>query len=69
MYSLMLMQKVQLQLSESRFLKAGTYKHPQHIEKEVTFDDEYFDELIRAFDDKAIDNVAVIVGTHDEEQT
>ena len=52
-----------------QILKAGTYKHPQHIEKEVTFDDEYFDELIRAFDDKAIDNVAVIVGTHDEEQT
>ena len=48
-----------------QILKRGTFVHPQTGNK-VTFDDEYFDEVLRAFTEGAIDNVPVITDDHKE---
>ena len=52
-----------------QILKYGEYTHPQNRDKTITFDDEYFDEIIKAFNDGAIEKVGVLIGTHDEEKT
>ena len=55
---------------EKQILKRGVFKAPPPNETvDVDFNDEFFDALIDAFDKKAIDNVPIILGTHDEEQT
>ena len=50
-------------------LKAGEYNFPNSNTRKINFDDEYFDLLIKAFNENAVDNVPIIVGTHDESKT
>ena len=54
---------------EKQVLKRGTFKHPQDPTREIIFDDDYFEEIVAAFEANALDNVPIIIGTHDEEQT
>ena len=52
-----------------QILKRGKFKAPPPNEDvDIDFNDDIFNELIRAFDAKALDNVPVILGTHDEEK-
>ena len=49
-----------------QILKRGTFLHPQDPNKTIVFDDKYFEEIIRAFTEGAVDNVPVITDTHEE---
>ena len=52
-----------------QILKRGKFKAPPPNEDiDIDFNDDIFNELIRAFNDKALDRVPVILGTHDEEK-
>ena len=52
-----------------QILKTGEYKFPNSKTKSVVFDDKYFDAVIEAFDAGVIENVSIILGTHDEGKT
>lgn len=53
-----------------QILKRGVYNLPPPREKKkMDFNDEIFDKIIEAFEAKAVENVSIIVGTHDEEKT
>ncbi len=54
---------------EKQILKTGTFSHPQDPDKKITFNAAMFDKIIKAFNDGVVDNVPVILGTHDEDQT
>lgn len=49
-----------------QILKRGRFLHPQHPDEYINFDDKLFGEVIRAFEEKAIDNVPIITDGHDE---
>ena len=50
-----------------QILPYGTFKHPQDIDVEWTIDEEYVDEIIRAFNDGVMDKVVILAGTHENE--
>ncbi len=57
---------------EKQLLKKGIFAHPQFPNdpsKNINYNDKIFDDIIAAFDAKALDNVPVIVGSHDEGKT
>ncbi len=57
---------------EKQILKKGIFAHPQFPndpEQNINYNDKIFDDIIVAFEAKALDNVPIIIGTHDEEKT
>ena len=54
---------------KKQILKHGVFKAPPPNEDvDIDFNDELFDAIIKAFDENALDNVPIILGTHDEEK-
>ena len=54
---------------KKQILKRGVFKAPPPNEDEdINFNDELFDDVIKAFDEGALDNVPIILGTHNEEK-
>lgn len=49
-----------------QILKRGKFLHPQDPSKVIDFDDEYFDNIIQAFTEGAVDSVPVITDDHKE---
>ena len=54
---------------KKQILKAGEYNFPNSTTRTIDFNEEYFKLIIEAFKDGAVDNVPIIIGTHDESQT
>ncbi len=57
---------------EKQILKKGVFGHPQFPndpDQTINYNDKIFDDIIVAFDAKALDNVPVMIGTHDESET
>lgn len=57
---------------EKQILKKGEFAHPQYPndpDKKINYNDKIFDDIIAAFEAKALDNVPIIIGSHDEEKT
>ena len=54
---------------KKQILKRGVFKAPPPNEDvDIDFSDKLFDAIIKAFNEKALDNVPIILGTHDEEK-
>ncbi len=57
---------------EKQILKKGVFAHPQFPndpDQNINYNDKIFDDIIAAFDAKALDNVPIIIGSHDEGKT
>lgn len=55
---------------KKQILKRGLFKAPPPNQKQdIDFNDEFFNKIINAFNAGAVDNVPVLLGTHNEEST
>ncbi len=57
---------------EKQLLKKGVFVHPQFPNdpnQKINYNDKLFNDIIAAFDAKALDNVPVIIGSHNEGKT
>lgn len=52
-----------------QILKRGRFLRPNQTKRYINFDQRFFDEVMRAFNEGALTRVPVLLGTHDEEKT
>lgn len=51
---------------KKQILKKGSFAHPQDPDKQVVYNVAFFKQVKKAFDEGAVDNVPVIIDSHDE---